>query len=227
MLLYPEETCVMCDLPWKNNRVCCKDSRELLYEPRVIRSGGIEIRMDLDGMIHIGDQHIATGLAPLEETMALDTLHRILYFAAENGLAAYSLEEKRTVFMYEGCGSVGAPLLFEWLQPDGTLVTAVGFCDGAQRYRVLERVSGALLWCTDILGQIQGGAASFDGCIYMALSGCPHQVLCLDARNGDAIWWNRGEDRAIGGVVCEGCYQVLTESGRWHRYALWDGEKLK
>ena len=227
MLLEPEDTCVMCDLPWKNNRVCYKDSRELAYEPRMIRSGGVEISMDLHGTIHIGDEHIGTEFTPLEETMALDTLHKILYFAAEDGLAAYSLQEKRAVFLHKACGKAGAPLLFEWLQPDGTLVMAVGFCDGMEHYCVLERVSGSLIWRSDILGRTQGGAAYFDGCLYMALSGCPHQVLCLDARSGDAIWWNRGEGSAIGGVVCEGCYQVLTENGRWHRYALFDGDKRK
>ena len=225
MLLYPEETCVMCDLPWKNNRVCYTGERSITERTRVLRFGNVEIRIDLSGTISLGGCHIDTGIIPLDSTIAYDTMHRILYFAALNEMIAFSLENKNVAFRHKTQTEVGSPLLFEWLRPSGELTLAVGFHDGAEHYVVLDRVTGEQLWSADTLGKLAGGAACLEGRLYMVTESSPYYVLCMEASGGDLIWWNKGSGSACGGVVCNGWYQVLTAEGTWQCFSLNDGEK--
>ena len=226
MSMYPETTCLMCDLPWKNNRVCYDGKLALNPKPRHLAWGNTELTLQKDGIIVIGDHAIITGYHANDTTVALDALHRLLFFASENRMIAFDLQEQTPQFFVETQGTAGAPLLFEWLLPDGEICEALGFCDGKEHYFAVDRVTGQPLWVADILGTPCDTAAHMSGYLYLVMEEDPYQVMCLEADSGDVVWWNRATGRALGGVICNGCYCVKEESGDWQRFRLIDGEKL-
>ena len=228
--LYPEQTCLLCDLPWKNNRVRYDGSLALDYAPRELELGETRLTLEPDGVVTLSGTmeslRIATGLRPLEETIAFDALDRVLFAACAGGLCACSLTKQREVFRYPTPGSCGAPLLFEQLHPDGEILPCVGISDGAGCYIALSRGTGEPLWRAQILGVPAGGAAHWSGYLFLTLRCAPCQALCLEARSGDLVWWNRGEGEALGGVIAQDAYCVLEKNGRWLRFSLADGERI-
>lgn len=228
--LYPEQTCLLCDLPWKNNRVRYDGAPALDYAPRVLELGSARLTLERDGAVTLtGAQEtlrIDTGWQPCEETIAFDALDCVLFAACADGLRAYSLTKRREVFRHPTPGQCGAPLLFEQLHPDGDILPCVGVSDGAGCYIALNRGSGALLWRAQILGEPAGGAAHWNGYLFLTMRGVPCQALCLEARSGELVWWNRGEGEAQGGVVAQDAYCVLENSGCWLRFSLTDGERI-
>ena len=232
MDLFPAETCVLCDLPWKNNRVCYDGQPNLRIVPRQLQLGSLHVSIDEAGRVTgVNDQNemkfsFETGMLPSDGTLAFDSMLHILYFAAERSLVALSLDDGSILFRCDGQGLAGSPTLFEWLLPDGCSQQAVGFGDGAGAYWVCDRENGRLLWRAQTLGVVLDAAAHYAGYLYMTLRGAPCQALCLEARDGDLVWWNRGREEGIGGVVCDGTYCVLGKSGAWQRFSLDDGERL-
>ena len=228
--LYPEQTCLLCDLPWKNNRVRYDGSLALDYAPRMLELGTAKLTLEPDGVVTLsGAQEslrIETGLRPREETIAFDALDCVLYAACASGLCAYSLAKRREVFRHPTPGPCGAPLLFEQLHPDGDILPCVGASNGAGCYIALNRATGALLWRAQILGEPAGGAAHWNGYLFLTLRGAPCQALCLEARSGDLVWWNRGEREALGGVIAQDAYCLCGTDGRWMRFSLADGERI-
>lgn len=233
MDLFPAETCVLCDLPWKNNRVCYDGLPRLRAVPRQLQLGSLLVTVEEDGRVIGVNEHnermfcYETGLLPIVDgTLAFDSLLHMLYFAAERYLVALSLDDGCIRFCCPAQGLAGSPTLFEWLLPDGTAQLAVGFGDGAGAYLVYDRECGGLLWRAQTLGVVLDAAAHCGGYLYMTLRGAPCQVLCLEARDGDLVWWNRGREEGVGGLVYEDAYCVLDKKGIWQRFSLDDGERL-
>lgn len=167
-----------------------------------------------------------TGFPANDSTIAMDTLHSMIYFASDEKMTAYDLQERQIAFYCETQGTAGSPLLFEWLLPDGAMCSALGFSDGLEHYIVIDRVNGEILWCAQILGVPVDGTAHLDGFLYLTLAGNPFQVLCLEADTGDVVWWNCGTEEALNAEIYAGCYRVRGKSGAWHCYSLIDGEKM-
>lgn len=230
MSLYPEQTCLLCDLPWKNNRVRYDDSLALDYIPRTLDLGGTKLVLETNGVATLLSAQeflrIETGLHPSEETIAFDALDRVLYAACGCELCSYKLSTQKKAFCYPTAAACGAPLLFEQLYPVGDVLPCVGFSDGAGYYIALDRRTGSLLWRAQILGRPVGGAAHQNGYLFLTMCGSPCQALCLEARTGDLVWWNRGEGKALGGVIAQGAYCLCGADGHWLRFSLVDGERI-
>ena len=152
METFPKETCVFCDLPWKNNRVCYGGD---LCPPPAVRAldlGGTHVTLSEAGEILGTDGDGAerfrfeTGIRPADGTLAFDALHRLLYFAADRRLIAYSLQEGRVTFACEAKGLAGSPTLFEFSDAQGEARLAAGFGDGTGAYMACDRVTGETLW---------------------------------------------------------------------------------
>lgn len=226
MSLYFESTCLLCDLPWKNNRVRYDDRLVLNPVSRHLTIGQTPLELDKQGMVRYGDLILNTGFDANDSSIALDALHKILYFASANKMVAYSLEHRCAVFTHQTTGNAGAPLLFEWLLPEGDICTALGFSDGTDRYIVLDRVTGQPLWQAHTLGIIADCAAHCNGYLYMTVQDDPYHILCFEADTGETVWWNQGSCKAKGGIICKGKYCVLCPDGSWKFYSLADGERL-
>lgn len=226
---FPADTCVMCDLPWKNNRVSYDGQMLRDLKTCVLSLGGMQVSIDHQGVITgkgAGGEtlyRLQTGFVPNECTMAFDSLYHMLYFSSGNQLVAFSLDEGKASFTVAAKGAAGSPLLFEWLLPGGDMQLAVGFAD-AGSYIVCDRITGKRLWRAQTLGVVADAAAHWQGYLYMTLKGDLFQVLCMEAANGDLVWWNRGRGEPKCGIVCNGAYCVHTSQGKVQRFALEDGE---
>ncbi|MGI5884754.1 MAG: PQQ-binding-like beta-propeller repeat protein [Candidatus Spyradocola sp.] len=232
METFPMETCVFCDLPWKNNRVCYSGALAPAPEVRALHLGSTRVTLSEAGeILGVGPDgevrfRFATGIRPADGTLAFDALHRLLYFAADRRLVAVSLEDGRTAFTCAATGLAGSPTLFEFQDKDGTARLAAGFGDGAGAYIACDRVTGERLWQAQTLGTVVDVAAHYAGYLYMVLRGAPCQVLCLEARSGDLVWWNRGRKEGVLGQVLGEAYCVQSADGTVQRFLLEDGERL-
>ena len=102
----------------------------------------------------------------------------------------------------------------------------MGFGDGTGAYMACDRVTGETLWRAQTLGTVVDAAAHFAGYLYMVLRGAPCQALCLEARSGDLVWWNRGRKEGVLGQVLGDAYCVRSADGTVQRFLLEDGERL-
>ncbi len=229
---FPAETCVQCDLPWKNNRVCYDGNRRWIGTNRELALGSMLVRVDENGSVTgtgpDGEKLFCyeTGVPVRDGTLAFDSLYHVLYFAAGRGLTALSLDDGEILFRVSTPGEAGSPTLFEWLLPTGDMQLAVGFGEDAGSYVVCDRLSGALLWRAQTLGAVADAAAHYMGYLYMTLRGAPSHALFRVAMDGHLGLGNRGRAEANGGVVCEDAYCVLGKSGAWDLFSLINGERL-
>ena len=229
---FPAATCVCCDLPWKNNRVSYDGKLGAMPKAREIYLGSLRVEIDEAGeIVGRGAQgqerfRFSTGERPADGTLAFDALHRLLYFAADRRLLAVSLEDGRTAFAAEAAGLAGSPTLFEFLDGEGKLRLAAGFGDGSGAYIACDRTTGERLWRAQTLGVAVDAAAHFGGYLYLLLRGAPCQALCLEARSGDLVWWNRGRRAGVFAQVVGDAYCVRCDDGSVQRFLLEDGERL-
>lgn len=232
MSLYPEENCVLCDLPWKNNRVRYDDRLLRIGSPGIIEFGNhMRLILDRQGVVTLENgsdppQRIETGYPACDETIAFDALRQILYFASDHALIAYALKERQVAFSVPTQGVAGAPMLFEFLLPDGQPQLTVGFGDGAEHFIAVDRFSGHMIWRAQILGRTADAAAHRNGYLYLALRDLPLQALCLDAVTGELVWWNCGKGTAQCGIIAKNSYCVQDTDGNWQRFSLEDGSVL-
>ncbi|MDR2514891.1 MAG: PQQ-binding-like beta-propeller repeat protein [Christensenellaceae bacterium] len=212
MGIWPDNTCLMCDMPWKNNRVlydgspCCRgDGEESLA--CCLWLGALCLKMGADGRLRgekLGESEplfaFETGKRVRRGSMAADVLFKTLYFAAGDEILALDLESGEILWSLRLNGEAQSPMLFELAGPGGIL-PLLGAGDESGSFFAVCRESGETLWRAEIGFPIADVAAYAEGRLYIS---CTKLVACLDASSGDVIWFQNTE--AERGILHDGYY---------------------
>ncbi len=227
MFDWPENSCLMCDMPWKNNRVrypggppipspggrdgsaaelCLGEMRVLAFPDGRVRLEGPEERREF-----------ATGLSIQRGTLAADVATRTLYLSAGRELLAFDLEKGKIRWRASLPEKANSPMLFELLKKDGGVLFCLGLTDISGGVFAFDREKGKPLWQTETGFATANVPAFQDGRLFLS---CEGLVACLDAATGDAIW-ARPDQGGEEGVLTERGYE---RAGR--RFDALDGSPL-
>lgn len=197
MCTWPENTCMICDMPWKNNRVVyegcpCAWKETTMGAALALPVGNVLIRVSKTGEVS-GTQldekrrlfAFQTGYEVQNGTMAADVASKTLFFAAGNALICLSLETGNVVWEFEMPGKASSPMLFEQAQGQ-SMLPLLGAGDDQGNFVALNRENGERLWETQIGFPVSDVACHIGQRLILC---CTKLIVCLDAANGDTIWF--------------------------------------
>ncbi len=225
---WPENSCLMCDMPWKNNRVLYEGGPPPLLTPKdthlaaELMLGDIRIRAFRSGRIVVGGKAgdtrcLALGRPIQPGTMAADVALRRLYLSAGRSVLALELETGRIAWKYVLRDAATSPVLYERLREDASVQLLLAVCDQAGGVYALDRESGLLVWQTETGAATKTVPIHQNGRLYV---GCQSILACLDAGSGDAIW----------AAEADGGQATLTQEGLMignRLYSPADGSRLR
>lgn len=211
MLGRPENSCLMCDMPWKNNQVryeggppcACAGGPE--GAAACLCLGQVQVRAMPNGDIYVdgqGENLCHHTRQPIQRgTMAADVASHTLYFASGCQLRALDLEKGSLRWNSALEARANSPMLFELLERDGGVRLLLAATDVEGRVYALDRESGQRLWRSETGFACRSVPAHRDGRLFVS---CKGVTACLDASTGDAIWARPGGGG--GGLLLEDCY---------------------
>ena len=211
MIGWPENSCLMCDMPWKNNRVryeggpACPCVGGKNGAAACLCLGEVHVTLTRDGEAIVSGcgetlRH-QTGLSVQEGTLAADVLTRTLYFSAGRRVCALNMNTGDFRWKADLQDTANSPMLFERLQVDGEVQLLLGVTDQNGRVYVLDRENGRLIWQVETGFSMHSVPAHRDGRLFLA---CDGAVACLDADNGDAIWVQPDREKSEGLLTDKG-----------------------
>lgn len=219
---WPDNACLYCDMPWKNNRVeytdqpLCAPHRAAAFGALACLSlGHVSVSTYADGRVTLRDQNgwllKTTGLGkPMSATsLAADTALRLVYVSAGESLFALRPEEGLIVWERTLRGTAASPMLYELAK--GAPAVCVG--DDAGFLSVYDRRDGGALWRAELGFKVKAVPSHRNGLLVIP---CEGLLACLDAATGDAVW-------AVPAQTTQGVLKGDVYHMGLRRFSLFDG----